>query len=145
MIYMFIVVFVAVFTALNLLPTILLVTQHLVSRQVVLPMPGNTVRYPENLLGQWYQERLEQDGLGSSRFRVPALKLNVPGCYRPLLAHAHNLTHTLHTHHGRKEGTHSGDGGQTEQTHTPSLSLSFDLDASCYATVFLREVMRCDL
>ncbi|XP_062374468.1 pseudouridylate synthase PUS7L [Sardina pilchardus] len=131
--------------------------------QVVLPMPGNTVQYPENLLGQWYRERLAQDGLGSCRFRVPALKLNVPGCYRPLLARAHNLTHTLCKHtlpihtlltHPREEGeedTHvsadddDGVDGRSEQTHTPSLSLTFDLDASCYATVFLREVMRCDL
>ncbi|XP_041935141.1 pseudouridylate synthase 7 homolog-like protein [Alosa sapidissima] len=119
--------------------------------QVVLPMPGNTVRYPENLLGQWYRERLAQDGLGSCRFRVPALKLNVPGCYRPLLARAHNLTHTLLTHHREEEEEEDtraradDDDGQSKQTHTPSLSLSFDLDASCYATVFLREVMRCDL
>ncbi|XP_063069653.1 pseudouridylate synthase PUS7L isoform X2 [Engraulis encrasicolus] len=154
--------------------------------QVVLPMPGNSVLYPENVLGSWYRERLEQDGLGSCRFRVPALKLNVPGCYRPLVARALNLTHTLLPHHNvahtlptpspgqdahrdltllPAEDTHDVDRqsqltptpAPAEQTHTPALThtpvlthtpalhLSFDLNSSCYATVFLREVMRCDL
>uniref|UniRef100_A0A4W5L7V1 Pseudouridylate synthase PUS7L n=1 Tax=Hucho hucho TaxID=62062 RepID=A0A4W5L7V1_9TELE len=78
--------------------------------QVVLPMLGNSVKYPENPVGGWYQERLARDGLQSCRFRVTPLKLNLPRCYRPLL----------------------------------SLTLNFDLDSSCYATVCLREVMKCD-
>lgn len=95
--------------------------------QVILPMPGNSVKYPENLLGQWYQDRLAQDGLGSCRFRVTPLKLNVPGCYRPLLAKPQNITYSLRT------------------AEEPSLSLTFDLDASCYATVCLREIMKHNL
>ncbi|ROI15418.1 Pseudouridylate synthase 7 homolog-like protein [Anabarilius grahami] len=95
--------------------------------QVILPMPGNSVKYPENLLGQWYQDRLAQDGLGSCRFRVTPLKLNVPGCYRPLLAKPQNITFSL----------------QTEEE--PSLSLTFNLDASCYATVCLGEIMKSNL
>ncbi|RXN19753.1 pseudouridylate synthase 7-like protein [Labeo rohita] len=65
--------------------------------QVILPMPGNSIKYPENLLGQWYQDRLAQDGLGLCRFRVTPLKLNVPGCYRPLLAKPQNITYSLWT------------------------------------------------
>nr|XP_046192822.1 uncharacterized protein LOC124021734 isoform X2 [Oncorhynchus gorbuscha] len=63
--------------------------------QVVLPMLGNTVKYPENPIGGWYQERLARDGLQSCRFRVTPLKLNLPGCYRPLLAIPHSLTYRL--------------------------------------------------
>ncbi|XP_064871587.1 pseudouridylate synthase PUS7L [Oncorhynchus nerka] len=63
--------------------------------QVVLPMLGNTVKYPENPVGGWYQERLARDGLQSCRFRVTPLKLNLPGCYRPLLAIPHSLTYRL--------------------------------------------------
>ncbi|XP_028810743.1 pseudouridylate synthase PUS7L isoform X2 [Denticeps clupeoides] len=108
--------------------------------QVVLPMPGNSILYPENKMAEWYKDRLAQDGLQSCRFRVTPLKLNVPGCYRPLLAHARNLTYALHE---RKATEDSND--QSDLCNPPSLSLSFDLDASCYATVFLREVMKCDL
>lgn len=109
--------------------------------QVILPMPGNGVKYPENAVGPWYRERLERDGLRDCRFRVTPLKLNVPGCYRPLLAYPRNLTRRLHGVPG---------GGPAERDDPlappagPSLALSFDLDASCYATVSLREIMKCD-
>ncbi|XP_071377360.1 pseudouridylate synthase PUS7L-like [Centroberyx affinis] len=56
---------------------------------------GNTVRYPENAVGTWYQERLARDGLENCCFRVGALKCNLPGCYRPLLAFPRNLKHQL--------------------------------------------------
>lgn len=102
--------------------------------QVVLPMPGNSVKYPENALGSWYKERLERDGLGSCRFRIPSLKLNVPGCYRPLLSHPRNVSYSLQT---------EVDTPDTGPCRT-SLELSFNLNASCYATVCLQEIMKCD-
>lgn len=101
--------------------------------QVILPIPGNSVKYPENLLGRWYQDRLAQDGLGSCRFRVTPLKLNNPGCYRRLLAKPQNVTYGLQT------------TSQSDEPHAPSLSIAFDLDASCYATVCLREIMKSNL
>ncbi|XP_061922550.1 pseudouridylate synthase PUS7L [Entelurus aequoreus] len=97
--------------------------------QVLLPMPGNTVKYPENGVGAWYRERLARDGLESCRFRVGSLKMNLPGCYRPMLANLCNLTYHLHS---KEEGA-----GQV-------LTLNFDLDSSCYATICLREIMKCD-
>ncbi|XP_018602565.2 pseudouridylate synthase PUS7L isoform X2 [Scleropages formosus] len=98
-------------------------------RQVVLPMPGNTVKYPENAVGAWYRERLASDGLRDCRFRVTPLKLNVPGCYRPVLAVPRNVTQELRD--------------LEDDPAAPSLALSFDLDSSCYATVCLREIMKC--
>ncbi|XP_066522964.1 pseudouridylate synthase PUS7L [Hoplias malabaricus] len=106
--------------------------------QVVLPMPGNSVKYPENTLGKWYQDRLEQDGLSACRFRITSLKLNVPGCYRPLLAHPHNVHYSL-LNNEEPLGTEL-----SPPVSTTSLKLSFDLDSSCYATVCLREIMKCD-
>ncbi len=38
-----------------------------------------------------------------------------------------------------------GQSGQSDQTCVPSLSVTFDLDASCYATVCLGEIMKCNL
>ncbi|KAK2832625.1 hypothetical protein Q7C36_016087 [Tachysurus vachellii] len=102
--------------------------------QVVLPMPGNSVKYPENTVGSWYKERLGQDGLGSCRFRIPSLKLNVPGCYRPLLSYPRNVSYSLHP----EEDTQDTGPCRTK------LVLSFNLNASCYATVCLREIMKCD-
>ncbi|XP_051016210.1 pseudouridylate synthase PUS7L isoform X2 [Acomys russatus] len=108
--------------------------------QVVLPVLGYNVQYPENKVGQWYHGVLSRDGLQASRFRVPALKLNVPGCYRHILKRPHNVSHRLvrPDPEVEVEGSHADDA-------MPSLSLSFDLDASCYATVCLREMMKGDI
>ncbi|XP_023143009.1 pseudouridylate synthase PUS7L [Amphiprion ocellaris] len=103
--------------------------------QVLLPMPGNTVKYPENTMGTWYQERLARDGLNDCRFRVGSLKLNLPGCYRPLLAIPHNLSYQLH-----KAASREG----KQDLDSDVLTLNFDLDSSCYATICLREIMKCD-
>ncbi|XP_047405349.1 pseudouridylate synthase PUS7L isoform X2 [Sciurus carolinensis] len=107
--------------------------------QVVLPVLGYNIQYPRNQVGQWYHEILNRDGLQTCRFKVPPLKLNVPGCYRQILKHAHNLSYQLMGDHDvRMEGSHIDES-------TLSLLISFDLDASCYATVCLREIMKYDI
>lgn len=117
-------------------------------------MPGNTVSYPENAMGAWFQERLARDGLGECPFRVSNLKLNLPGCYRPLLALPRNLCYRLQ----RAEGGGEVRGGSSSRTSAGqlngtavdgkqdslALALNFDLDSSCYATICLREIMKCD-
>ncbi|NXS59986.1 PUS7L protein, partial [Brachypteracias leptosomus] len=107
--------------------------------QVVLPMAGHSIKYPSNKVGQWYHERLSKDELQTCKFRVSSLQLNIPGCYRPILKTVRNLSHFL-------EGSEKG--VEIEDNHLNkskvSLHLSFDLDASCYATVCLREIMKCD-
>ncbi|XP_037617015.1 pseudouridylate synthase 7 homolog-like protein isoform X1 [Sebastes umbrosus] len=123
---------------------------------VLLPMPGNTVKYPENAMATWYQERLARDGLDECRFRISNLKLNLPGCYRPLLAVPRNLSYQL-----QRAGCMEGGGEVTGNSSRNSdrqlngttvegkqdsltLTLNFDLDSSCYATICLREIMKCD-
>ncbi|XP_015414044.1 PREDICTED: pseudouridylate synthase 7 homolog-like protein [Myotis davidii] len=108
--------------------------------QVVLPVLGYNVQYPKNKVGLWYQEVLSRDGLQTCRFKVPTLKLNVPGCYRKILKQPRNLSYQLIEEHGidvKAEGSHIDEA-------TLSLLISFDLDASCYATVCLREIMKHD-
>lgn len=108
--------------------------------QVVLPVLGCNIQYPKNKVGQWYQEVLSRDGLQTCKFKIPTLKLNVPGCYRKILKHPCNLSYQLMEDHGidvKKEGSHIDEA-------TLSLLISFDLDASCYATVCLREIMKHD-
>ncbi|XP_057709781.1 pseudouridylate synthase PUS7L isoform X1 [Corythoichthys intestinalis] len=104
--------------------------------QVLLPMPGNTVKYPENAMGTWYRERLTRDGLENCRFRVGGLKLNLPGCYRPLLASLCNLSYRLTNDDASEKMGNVGE--------SLTLTLNFDLDSSCYATICLREIMKCD-
>ncbi|XP_032893560.1 pseudouridylate synthase 7 homolog-like protein [Amblyraja radiata] len=115
--------------------------------QVVLPMPGNSIQYPSNKLTSWYQEALVRDGLQGCRFRIPALQLNVPGCYRPLLA----LPRRLECRWWESEEvlcTKEEAGFAVGEPDLPlktgdALSLSFSLNPSNYATVCLREIMKC--
>uniref|UniRef100_A0A1A7YA25 Pseudouridylate synthase PUS7L n=1 Tax=Iconisemion striatum TaxID=60296 RepID=A0A1A7YA25_9TELE len=108
--------------------------------QVLLPMPGNSVKYPENAMEAWYLERLARDGLADCRFRVTNLKLNLPGCYRPLLAGPRNLSYQLQ----KDDGGRGAEGETKQSSDSLSLILNFDLDSSCYATICLREIMKCD-
>ncbi|KAL6116874.1 pus7l [Pungitius sinensis] len=123
---------------------------------VLLPMLGNTVKYPENAMATWFQERLARDGLDECRFRVSGLKLNLPGCYRPLLASPSNLGYQLQRaacgEGGGEVTANSSRNSDRQQNGTAAegkrdsltLTLNFDLDSSCYATICLREIMKCD-
>ncbi|NXU00188.1 PUS7L protein, partial [Buphagus erythrorhynchus] len=107
--------------------------------QVVLPMVGHSIKYPSNKVGQWYHERLSKDELELCKFRVSPLQLNVPGCYRLILKNVQNLSYFLESSEKeiKIEDNHLND-------LKVSLHISFDLDPSCYATVCLREIMKCD-
>lgn len=107
--------------------------------QVVLPMVGHSIKYPSNKVGQWYHERLSEDELELCKFRVSPLQLNIPGCYRLILKNVHNLSYFLESSEKeiKIEDDHLND-------LKVSLHISFDLDPSCYATVCLREIMKCD-
>ncbi|NXC40875.1 PUS7L protein, partial [Penelope pileata] len=107
--------------------------------QVVLPMVGHNIKYPNNKVGQWYRERLSEDELQMCKFRVSPLQLNIPGCYRHILKSVQNLSYFLE---GAEEGIKI-EGNHLNESKV-SLHISFDLDPSCYATVCLREIMKCD-
>ncbi|XP_033888551.3 pseudouridylate synthase PUS7L [Acipenser ruthenus] len=117
--------------------------------QVVLPMPGNSITYPDNKVGYWFKETLAKDGLQACKFRVHPLKLNIPGCYRLMLAYPKNLTYKLQHDSEVVMSEETPEKITNEQSENPTasascLSLSFNLNSSCYATVCLREIMKCD-
>lgn len=109
------------------------------SLKVVLPMVGHSIKYPSNKVGQWYHERLSKDELELCKFRVSPLQLNIPGCYRLILKNVQNLSYCLE---GSEKETKIEDNHLNDLK--VSLHISFDLDPSCYATVCLREIMKCD-
>ncbi|XP_069484117.1 pseudouridylate synthase PUS7L [Ambystoma mexicanum] len=113
--------------------------------QVVLPMLGYSVVYPSNKVGQWYREKLTSDGLQTCNFRVQSLQLNVPGCYRLIVKQIHNLSYKILEDTDISEESDRDVKISNDRVSKASLSLSFDLDSSCYATVCLREIMKCDV
>ncbi|KAG7255422.1 LOW QUALITY PROTEIN: hypothetical protein CRUP_006533 [Coryphaenoides rupestris] len=74
-----------------------------------------------------------------------ASKLNLPGCYRALVATPRNFTHRLPsqgTEEEEEEGSEETRRGTIMLNALPSLVLNFDLPSSSYATVCLREMMK---
>ncbi|EDO31751.1 predicted protein, partial [Nematostella vectensis] len=53
---------------------------------VVLPLPGYSVIYPENKIADSYQGTLNSDRLRAEDFRLRKLGLSLPGAYRKLVA-----------------------------------------------------------
>ncbi|XP_048358248.1 pseudouridylate synthase PUS7L isoform X2 [Sphaerodactylus townsendi] len=109
--------------------------------EIILPMVGYNIQYPANKVGEWYHERLARDGLQACTFRLPALQLNVPGCYRHILKYPHNLSYSFLKDKENKKVT----GDSPVEDSVTSLCMSFWLDPSCYATVCLGEIMKCDI
>lgn len=58
---------------------------------VVLPLPGNAITYPQHSVGQAYSDILNSYSLGKCQFRLNALQINVPGDYRRLVEFPVNL------------------------------------------------------
>ncbi|KAM5172616.1 pseudouridylate synthase PUS7L [Mantella aurantiaca] len=113
--------------------------------QVVLPMPGHSIKYPSNKVGDWYKEALAKDGLQLCKFRVGPLQLNIPGCYRNILKYPRNLTYEHYEEDDvHNQGEENWTKSEIPQPANPLLKLSFELDSSCYATVCLREMMKCN-
>ncbi|XP_078594816.1 pseudouridylate synthase PUS7L-like [Branchiostoma floridae x Branchiostoma japonicum] len=151
---------------------------------VVLPLPGNSIQYPSNQVGEEYARVLQEDGMERTSFRMRALKLNIPGDYRHVTARPKDLEWQLlrdgdlqdglrsaateggslggeatsqtsaggvgrrDTRRGEGSTTNGGVSQETQDTdhgssHGDSFHVRtrFALDPSCYATMFLREVM----
>ena len=91
--------------------------------QIVFPLPGYSVQYPTNELGEFYQDLLDTDGVKFEKNGVPEATAN--GSYRKLIVHPKNL---------------SADTGSSDAS-CGSMKLSFQLPKGCYATMLLRELM----
>jgi len=59
---------------------------------VLLPLPGNKVRYPDNFQKGWYEEILKEDGLTFDSFANTVKDYNVPGDYRQIVTKAWNVS-----------------------------------------------------
>lgn len=59
---------------------------------VLLPLPGHKVRYPDNFQKGWYEEILKEDGLTFDSFANTVKDYNVPGDYRQIITKAWNVS-----------------------------------------------------
>jgi TruD family tRNA pseudouridine synthase len=89
--------------------------------QIVLPLPGYRVRYPENDIGELYKTILDQDGVKFEKSAPP--EATAKGAYRRLIVHPGAIDAEVE----------NGDG--------VNVRLTFQLPKGSYATMLLRELM----
>lgn len=95
-------------------------------KQIILPLPGFGVQYPQNEIGKQYRELLEQDHISFDK-QMPD-EGTAKGAYRYLLAEPENLAVEFAQ-------------GSGHDDCVGSMKLTFDLPAGSYATMLLRELM----
>ncbi|KAA0186221.1 tRNA pseudouridine synthase D [Fasciolopsis buskii] len=134
---------------------------------LILPLPGFAVRYPENKSGQWYHEMLKEDGLTVDDFRHQVKDFALPGSYRALVVKPKDVSFTIREYTdssvpliesdlkrleqstGNKSSTSNlstldsqlkqhSDSGKSER----AVVLQFTLPKSSYATIAIRELTK---
>ncbi|CAN8018839.1 unnamed protein product [Ixodes persulcatus] len=120
---------------------------------VVLPLPGYSVKYPKNEIAEWYKEMLAEDGLTLDSFNNKNRAFAMSGCYRHIVTIPRDVTweevtyedpskplllSDLDTLRGNTLPEQSGSGSHR------GLRMEFSLPSSCYATMAIRELTRSD-
>jgi len=119
-------------------------------KDVVLPLPGYDVKYPQNSISQIYKDLIAQDGIDPTAMHKNK-DLNLPGGYRKLIEIPGNLKWNIVTYDTFDQCLVTTDLDILKKNPPPQiqktgqfrgLTLSFDLSTSSYATMFFRQIMR---
>lgn len=120
---------------------------------VVMPLPGYDIMYPENEAHTWYREMLEKDGLSIDNLRHSNKDYSLPGAYRKVIIKPSNVSWQLYNYNdptvslvlsdyetltGEKEVQSLEDG------KLKAIKLCITLPPSCYATMAIREILKTD-
>ncbi|KAJ2162814.1 multisubstrate pseudouridine synthase 7 [Coemansia sp. RSA 552] len=119
---------------------------------VVLPLPGWKVKYPENEVKEVYTRLMEKDEVSLSTLRDhPMKEYRLSGAYRHLVIKPRDFSCEWMRFTDDKLPLARSDSDEIEGKHAPesidfgehqALKLKFDLPSSTYATMLLRELMR---
>ena len=103
---------------------------------VVLPLPGHRVQYPQNEVGRCYEAFLARDNV---RFERDApLEATAKGAYRNVVVKVESLVLNWYS----DDGDVSDDRSRTDKEGAVSnVELQFELPSGSYATMMLRELM----
>ncbi|KAJ2314914.1 multisubstrate pseudouridine synthase 7 [Coemansia sp. Cherry 401B] len=119
---------------------------------VVLPLPGWNVQYPEHQVKGVYNELMARDGLSPSELAEHPLKeYRLSGAYRRIVIRPRDFSFEWMRYSDDTLPLARSDSDAIENKHVPesiefgdhlALKLKFDLPSSAYATMLLRELMR---
>lgn len=131
----------------------MLETGQFTIHDVVLPLPGYDVVYPDNSLKDEYRKIMANDGLDIDNMRHKVKDYSLSGAYRKLLVKPSLMSWRWLRYNDVKQPLVVTDkealSGALEPESVPdgkywALQLEFTLPTSTYATMALREVLRSD-
>ncbi|KAI8109704.1 hypothetical protein M9434_000983 [Picochlorum sp. BPE23] len=115
-------------------------------QDLVLPLPGSSVRYPQNLTGSLYEKYMAAVNDESGKVHdVKQFQFSeFPGTYRHAVYIPGDLEHKFYKYDSIDEDIPEFDEIPEEQTGSKFLALSmrFSLPSSTYATMLVREVTK---
>ena len=115
-------------------------------RDLVLPLPGSSVKYPQNLTGSLYEKYMAEVNDESGKMHdVKQFQFSeFPGTYRHAIYVPGDLEHKFYKYDSIDEDIPEFDEIPQQQTGSKflALSLRFSLPPSTYATMLVREVTK---
>ncbi|EDW93161.1 pseudouridylate synthase 7 homolog [Drosophila yakuba] len=122
---------------------------------VVLPLPGHDITYPNNECGAWYEEMLAEVGLSSEQLKHKEKTYALAGAYRKMIISSSDLKWSFRMYNTPEDTLIASDWELLKNipvTPEPAeadanymaLLLEFSLPTAAYATMFLRELLKQD-
>ncbi|KAF2882212.1 hypothetical protein ILUMI_23954 [Ignelater luminosus] len=120
---------------------------------IVLPLPGYDVQYPENEVKDWYKELLEKYDLTIEMPKQKVKAYTLSGAYRKILGQVKDLSWKTMKYNHPNDTLIRSDyeelKGDPEPQENPdgqykALIIDFCLTSSSYATMVLREILKID-
>ncbi|KAK0045695.1 pseudouridylate synthase 7 [Biomphalaria pfeifferi] len=122
-------------------------------QDVVLPLPGYDIIYPNNEVKDWYKKTLEADGLDMNNMKRPQKDYSLPGAYRHVVVQPSLVSWSHQPYDDYTLPLVLSDLDLVKEVEPPqntsegklkSVLLTLRLPTSCYATMALREALRVD-
>ena len=121
---------------------------------IVYPLPGYNVSYPNNIIKVWYEELLKEYELTSENFNQVVKKYAMSGAYRHIVKSIKNLTWNTCYYSEPEQDLILSDvdklnnklltTSENSEGNFKAIILRFSLDSSTYATMALREILKID-
>ena len=119
-------------------------------QDVLIPIPGTKVKFPDNEVKSWFKEFLAEDDMSLESFDSSVKDYRLPGDYRSMVVLPGDVNWSLVGHEdplqdllpSDKDALESKAGVSVTGDKYKSLILMFSLPSSSYATMALREVMK---
>ncbi|ESO99516.1 hypothetical protein LOTGIDRAFT_113644 [Lottia gigantea] len=118
---------------------------------VVLPLPGYNMVYPQNNIGECYKEMLLKDSIELSTMRTKQREYSLSGTYRKILVKPNNVDKDILLYNDTTISLTTSDldrlNGEPEPISIPdgkfkALKIEFSLPPAAYATMALREILK---